>query len=181
MQSIRWSQRMIYDYELLIDAESLKDELRDSVDVFKDELNDNVDVFKDELLKINKGYPLIKQLGGVTIEVGSITVVPTSIENILELLNTFLTITNNTKEPFDVNQDIEALIRWAHLNEVEIPNPKYCEGYIYNNELVNLDFSKGSAVLQFKYKDSLENSFIVYRLSFIQERDSFFILKRQVF
>jgi len=130
-------------------------------------------------ITVNETYPMYKQIGGVSIEIGIMTLYLTNLEYILRLLNNFIMIQKKKEAEIIPKQNFSALVEWSNDYNLEIPDIDCCKGYLLNNELVNFGEINNTSVLQFKYKDSLHNTFSLYHISFIRTKDDYYILLRK--
>lgn len=158
-----WTEKHLSKYNILSDKESVKDMIK----------NYNGDLTG---LYVGHYYPLTKYLAGISIEIGEFIIKKIDVDFILNLLNSC-----GVDAEFNVVQGIEAIKEWATLSNVELPDLDLCEGYIFNNELINIYQEDNITVLQFKYKDQAQNSFILFKLSFFRTKDSYFVFQCRYF
>lgn len=166
-----WTHDNFFEYINCVNGNLLKKEMNE----FFSKEDDEGDLIGMEIDTI---YPIYKQIGGVSIEIGVMTIHLTSLDYIISLLNEFVLIKKSPLQ-FIVQQNFDSLVLWANKFSAEIPQKKCCEGYILNNELVNFGIIDNTSVLQFKYKDSVHNTFALYQLSFIRTMQHFYILQRK--
>ncbi len=158
-----WTEELLITHEIVKDKEHLKYIIKTYTE--NDDLKE---------IKLGESYPLTKDLGGIPIEVGEFSLKKIDVEYILNLLNSFM-----IDSKFNVEQNFDALTEWTIANEVEQPNLEICEGYIFNNELINFykDEDDDAMILQFKYKDFSQNSFILFKSVFFKTTDSYFVFQ----
>ncbi len=163
-------------------------ELLDEYDIFTDG-NDlykwaqtNIDSNMEQFLSVDIPYPLLKTLGGVSIEIGEVNLFQINLDEIIELLNNFVEISKNKTKTYDIIQNIEFLQIWLERRGMKIPQVDFCEGYIFNNELVNFYKDElGVKTLQFKYKDGIGSTFILYQLAFFKTASEYFMFQIQFY
>ncbi len=160
-----WTEKHLYDYKILSDKEAVKDMIRNYTDS-----GDLIGLYVDSY------YPLTKDLAGISIEIGEFIIKKINIDYILNLLNSC-----GADAEFNVVQDFDAVKEWAIISNVEQPDLDLCEGYIFNNELINFYKEDNIMVLQFKYKDQAQSSFILFKLSFFRTRSSYFVFQCRYF
>lgn len=165
-----WTEELLYQYKILASGEALK---KISQQFIGQDVSNS--------FKINTSYPLIHNLGGVTIEIGELIIQPINLEKILHLLQSFVIPSTNTSQTYEIHQNIDILIEWAQENKVEIPNKISCEGYIFNNELISFRELDNVMTLEFKYKESPYNPFLLYRLAFFATKQKYFLFKGKYF
>ncbi|MGL4677579.1 MAG: hypothetical protein ACRCWI_07955 [Brevinema sp.] len=163
-----WTEKLLYDYRIMVDGQALKLLVQRHIDK-------NIEIS----LKIEHSYPIIKIFGGVPIEIGEMIVKVTSLEYILSLLSSFVVISH--KGELIALQNIDQIEAWAEKFQKEIPYKESCEGYMFNNELVNFYRDEDIMTLQFKYKDSPKNAFVLYKLSFCRAGNRYFIFQGKYF
>ncbi len=166
-----WTENLLCDHHVFNDGSEL----------YKwSQININSNIA--EFLLIDTTYPLLKSLGGVSIEVGEVNLLPISLDEIIELFNNFIEILDNKTIFYNVIQNIEFLQIWLEKRGLKIPYAEYCDGYIYNNELVNYyKDDLGIRILQFKYKDGIGSTFILYKLAFFKTIDKYFMFQIQIY
>ena len=168
---IAWTESLLYDYNIFTDGD----------DLYKWSQN-NIDSSIERFLSIDIPYPLLKNLGGVSIEVGEVNLVLINLNEIMELLNNFVEIPKNQTSAFSAIQNVEFLQTWLEKRGMKIPQVDYCEGYIDNNELVNFyKDESGITTLQFKYKDGVGSTFILYQLAFLKTDNDYFMFQIQFY
>ncbi|MGL5955550.1 MAG: hypothetical protein ACRC0X_02945 [Brevinema sp.] len=166
--SITWTKKLLYDYRIIADEQALKLLVQKYIDK-------NIETSWE----IEHSYPIIKIFGGVSIEIGEMVIKETTVEYILSLFTSFITISD--KANLTILQNIEQVETWAEKFYAEIPHKESCEGYIFNNELVNFYQDEKIMILQFKYKDHPKNSFVLYKLSFFHADNRYFISQGKYF
>lgn len=165
-----WTKELFYSNICFVDSEKLNEEIQQYSNVSID------------CIMPNQHYPTFKKIAGVNIETGSIFVYLSSLEECLELLNNFVQILGSFDNlTYNALQNFEALTHWAVSQTLEVPNYDLCQGYILNQELVRFDTLSAPTSLQFKYKDSIDDTYILYQLSFLLIGDEYFILRRKTF
>ena len=168
---IIWTAELLDDYSIFTDGN----------DLYKWS-QDNIDSNIEQFLSIKTPYPLLKTLGGVSIEIGEVNLFPINLNEIIELLDNFVEILENKKVAYDVIQNVEFLQIWLEKRGLKIPQADCCEGYIYNNELVSFYKDElGITTLQFKYKDGIGSTFILYQLAFLKTANDYFMFQIQFY
>jgi hypothetical protein len=117
-------------------------------------------------IELGRKYPLYRMLFGVQIGSGQISIRQIIERDALALMEDFTVLRRKGKtvEP-ETRSDTEAMVRTAEKLGLEMPDRRVIAGYELNSELIRFlreDFD----VIQFKYKDSPENIFFLYRLYF---------------
>ena len=163
-------------------------ELLDECNVFTDGKNlyqwaqNNIDSSIDKFLSVGIPYPLLKTLGGVSIEIGEVNLFQVELDEIIELLNNFVEISKNKENAYDVIQNVGFLQIWLERRGMKIPQVDFCEGYIFNNELVNFYKDElGITILQFKYKDGVGSIFMLYQVAFLKTASEYFMFQIQFY
>lgn len=165
-----WTKEMFHSSISFVDGGKLHEEMQQYSNISHDRL------------KLNYYYPTFKKIAGVNIETGSIFVYRSSLSECLELLNNFVEICGSFRVPiYNTLQNFEALVHWTETQSLEVPDYDHCQGYILNQELVRFDILNEPTSLQFKYKDHIDDTYILYQLSFLLARNQYFILRRKTF
>lgn len=168
---IIWTAELLDDYSIFTDGDNLYKWSRDNID-------SNIEQF----LSINTPYPLLKTLGGVSIEIGEVNLFLINLNEIIELLDNFVEVLEKKNISYNVIQNIEFLQIWLEKRGLKIPQADYCEGYIYNNELINFYRDElGITTMQFKYKDGVGSTFILYQLAFLKTANNYFMFQIQFY
>ena len=168
---IIWTADLLDDYGIFTDGD----------DLYKWS-QDNIDSNIEQFLSINTPYPLLKTLGGVSIEIGEVNLFPIDLDKIIELLNNFVEILENKDISYIPIQNIEFLQLYLKRRGLKVPKADSCEGYIDNNELINFYKDElGITILQFKYKDGTGSTFILYQLAFIKTVNGYFMFQIQFY
>lgn len=165
-----WTKEIFHSCISFVDSKKLQEEMQQYSNISSDSL------------KLKYYYPTFKKIAGVNIETGSIFVYRSSLLECLELLNNFVKIRGSFRAPiYDALQNFEALTHWTKSQSLEVPNYDLCKGYILNQELVRFDILNEPTSLQFKYKDHIDDTYILYQLCFLLARNEYFILRRKTF
>ena len=168
---IIWTADLLDDYGIFTDGD----------DLYKWS-QDNIDSNIEQFLSINTPYPLLKTLGGVSIEIGEVNLFPINLDEIIELLNNFVGILKNKDISYIPIQNIEFLQLYLEKRGLKVPKADSCEGYIDNNELINFYKDElGITILQFKYKDGTSSTFIQYQLAFLKTANGYFMFQIQFY
>lgn len=133
---------------------------------------------KDEKfqVKINHTYPLYKDLFGVPVEYGHLRLQKVLMKDALDILELFVSFERiKNRIVFFPKQNIDGIIELGIYLELEKPHRDSVQGYLINNELVKLEQEPETCII-LKYKDSPENIFYIYRLSFLQYEDELFLV-----
>lgn len=165
-----WTKELFYSNIRFVDSEKLHKEIQQYSGISIDSVLSN------------QHYPTFRKIAGVNIETGSIFVYRSSLEECLELLNNFVQILFSFHSlTYNALQNFDALTHWAASQSLEVPNYDLCQGYILNQELVRFDILNEPTSLQFKYKGSIDDTYILYQLSFLLIGDECCILRRKTF
>ena len=168
---IIWTKELLDEYNIFTDGK----------DLYK-WAQDNIDSNIEEFLSVNIPYPLLKNLGGVSIEVGEVNLFQIDLNEIIELLNNLVEIYEDKISAYNIIQNVEFLQIWLERRGMKIPQVDCCEGYIFNNELVNFyKDESGITILQFKYKDGLGSTFMLYQLAFLKTASEYFMFQIQFY
>ena len=168
---IIWTAELLDDYNIFTDGD----------DLYKWS-QDNIDSNIEQFLSINTPYPLLKTLGGVSIEIGEVNLFPIKLDEIIELLNNFVEIIENKNISYIPIQNVDFLQIYLEKRGLKIPQVECCEGYIDNNELINFYKDElGITTLQFKYKDGKGSTFILYQLAFLKTAHDYFMFQIQFY
>jgi len=133
---------------------------------------------KEKPFRIELGakYPLEKDLFGVKIESGNISIQKIIMKDILSMMDNFLEI-RKIGSGFDliIKTDLTEMVMLTKKYKLELPNLDVIQGYILNHELINLVRGEHD-YLQFKYKDSPENIFYLYKFYFTRIRKELYLV-----
>ena len=166
-----WTENLLDDYNVFTEG----------ADLYK-WAKDNIDSNMEQFLSVGIPYPLLKNLGGVSIEVGEVNLFQINLDEIIELLNNFVEISEDKTSSYSIIQNVEFLQIWLERRGMKIPQIECCEGYIFNNELVNFyKDESGITILQFKYKDGLGSTFMLYQLAFLKTASEYFMFQIQFY
>ncbi|MGL4389126.1 MAG: hypothetical protein ACRCTJ_07025 [Brevinema sp.] len=128
---------------------------------------------------LNKIYPIFKEIGGVNIEIGYIKIMPILINYFVDLFNQLSV--DKKHNFFSVEQNFEILSKIIQKFHLEDANYSCCEGYILNYELINIVEIEGVTEIILKYKDSLVNTYILYKLAIINKNQDYFLVLQRIF
>ncbi len=168
MKKTVWTESLLYKQKILADDVSVKSMIQNFTD--KDAGNS---------LKVNSPYSLTKSIGGIPIEIGELVVLHTELEYVLSLLSDFVSIKKDGK--YEILQNIDAVENWTIANHLPPPNKELCDGYVFNNELVNFYSEENIMTLALKYKDSPHTSYNLFKMGFFRSRDFYFIMQARYY
>lgn len=135
-------------------------------------------VDEDEIseLELEKNYPLDKNMLGVKIEYGILRVQRCTIDEALELLDSFVIASLYKKHyEFEPIGNINKVIAITEKYKLEKPNLEAVQGYILNKELVKFIHTEDQCYIRLKYKDNPENIFYIYKFYFLTINNELFL------
>lgn len=162
---LAWNENLFYKAMRLMPESVILERIRTS---------DDEHVDKIELLK---PYPIYRDLFGVKIESGQISVRKIILPEALDLCSLYLVPELNGKTvSISVHTDLTEFVLTTKKYGLELPDLDTVSGYILNNELVTYYHFPDYDAIKFKYKDGPQNIFYSYYFSFSLIRDELYLV-----
>lgn len=164
-KAIAWTEDLFHKYVNFIDRNILFQRLKESLS--GGEL---------EEIELDKDYIVSQDLFGVKIENGLLRIHQIIVEDALRLLNNLsaLEIKRGVCRILP-KEDLNAIVEITKTWGLEMPDVNAIQGYILNQELVEIDDGEYT-VFRIKYKDDPENIFYIYRFYFVEIENTMYLV-----